>query len=139
MSDEKEVVDKKASKSDPVYVYSTLTMDQEYTLFKARDAEQVPVIERSVIIHGGANVANRKTVVTPKGVMTQIDGDQLKLLRNNHVFVQHEAGHYIIVVIGKRAELKEVLKDMKKKDGNAPLTPEDYVKGKGGLHVKTKD
>lgn len=50
-----------------------------------------------VTVKGGAGVADRRTLITPKGVVTAISADQLERLKNNRVFQQYVDRGNIVV------------------------------------------
>jgi hypothetical protein len=119
---------KTGSKSHPgFYVFSTLTASNEYALWEPRKEGQRSgphVKKKSVTILGGSNVIN-KQFVTPRGVLTHVTPEDMKLLENNRTFKQHyERG--FLVVAEKRGEPNEVAKSMTKKDKSAQLEPADY-------------
>lgn len=78
----------------------------------------------SVIIKGGAGVINKKTLETPKGVITEITEEELKFLKTQVLFNEKvENGSYEIVENEKKA--KESSKKGKK-DKGAQLTAKDF-------------
>lgn len=108
------------------YVYSTLTSGMDYTLY---DTNQNGVnIKRAVVsIKGGANLPD-KFLITPQGVVTEVDDEQVAILKQIPLFNQHvEAG--FIKLTEARAEVEAVVPDMVSRDESAPLTPNDYVDG----------
>lgn len=78
----------------------------------------------SVVIKGGAGVIDRKTLITPKGVITEIEEEDLKFLKTQALFNEKvEQGSYEIVENEKKA--KESSKKGKK-DKGAQLTAKDF-------------
>lgn len=78
----------------------------------------------SIVINGGAGVINKKTLETPKGVITEITAEDLKFLKTQTLFNEKvEAGSYEIVESEKKA--KESSK-RGKKDKGAQLTAKDF-------------
>lgn len=78
----------------------------------------------SIVINGGAGVINKKTMETPKGVITEITEEDLKFLKTQSLFnAKVEAGSYEIVESEKKA--KESSKKGKK-DKGAQLTAKDF-------------
>ena len=78
----------------------------------------------SVIINGGAGVINKKTMETPKGVITEITKEDLEFLKTQSLFNEKvAAGSYEIVDSEKKA--KESSKKGKK-DKGAQLTAKDF-------------
>ncbi len=78
----------------------------------------------SVIINGGAGVINKKTMETPKGVITEITKEELEFLKTQTLFNEKVAnGSYEIVDSEKKA--KESSRKGKK-DKGAQLTAKDF-------------
>lgn len=113
------------------YVYSTLGAPMAYTAYIKNDVRELPIEESVIHIKGGAGVMDAKNIQTPRGVVTEINDDELKALRENEVFKMHEAGGYIIVE-AKNAPVEKVVKNMNEKDKSKPLTPDNFVKDKDG-------
>lgn len=106
------------------FIFSTLTCDNDYRTF-TKGGGDVQNVETTVRVKGGAGIAN-KNLITPRGVMTVVSDDELKLLETNESFKMHKENGYITVE-SKKADADEVAaKSMKKKDKSAPVTPEDY-------------
>lgn len=108
------------------YVFSTLTCDQVYTLYKPQVSDVAPPIpEAQVFVRGGANLADKR-IITPRGVMTQISDEEKAVLLKCPAFVDHMKGGYV-TIDDKKAEADEVAADMEAKDASAPLTPAEFV------------
>jgi hypothetical protein len=124
--------------SKAIYVFSTLSSDHCYTVYhqlKKDDRGDKPAMKKgSVLIKGGANVVDRKHLITPKGVMTTVNEAEFKLLQEDPVFKRHvERGH--ITFSEKRASNQEeidkvALADMNEKDKSAPI-----VEAQDGMKV----
>lgn len=124
--------------ADHYYVYSTLTADQCYNSWTSDGSvkgEPLPTVEHSVLIKGGSNVVDRKTLVTPTGaVVTKITEKDLNALNNNEVFKLHQANGFIVVK--EYAEDGEAAaSDMDTRDQSAPLVPEDFAGTETGAPV----
>jgi hypothetical protein len=105
------------------YVFSTLASDMNYTLY-VNGGGDMPVKERAIFIKGGTGVANDR-LITPQGVMTEIEEEDIPVLQSNQVFQLHEKNGF--VKIEKRsADPEKVASDMNRKDNSAPLTDADY-------------
>ena len=129
------------AEKDLVYVHSTLTNGTDFAIYVPRkkdDAtndQRVNVIQRIIHIDGHANVASRG-LETLDGKVTEITREELNLLRAQcPSFVRTEKRGFFTVKDYHRLKTS----DMEKKDGSAPLTPEDYGKGnrKRGPKPKT--
>lgn len=109
------------------YIYSTLTADNAYAIYENNPNADIPVIERKILIKGGANVADRKTLYTPKGVVTQVSDEDLALLEKDYSFQQHVKNGFIKVE-RHEAPVEKIVADMTPKDKSAPKTPNDFLK-----------
>jgi hypothetical protein len=107
-----------------LYVFSTLTAAQEYTGW-IKGAGDLPRKKHSVTINGGANLYS-KSLITPKGTVTEIDEEDLAFLRTNKVFLAHEKNGYIKVE-SRRRDVEAAVSDMEHRDESAPDTPDDFV------------
>lgn len=119
------------------FIYSTLSCDQRYVKWSDAPAGGTPREERSILISGGANVAN-KNIITPQGVVTEVSEADLALLNENTLFQTHvKNGH--ITVQQKEVQVEKAVADMEKRDESAPLTPQDYeVSGQKAPTTKKK-
>lgn len=105
------------------YVFSTLTCDQLYTNWIKGGAD-VAIVERQILVKGGAGVANDR-IITPRGVVTEIDEEDIAILEQNEVFKIHQKNGFVMIE-RKAADPEKVAADMASRDGSAPLTPNDY-------------
>ncbi len=117
------------------YVFSTLTGDQEYTLWAKKDPKEVPTPTKAILIAGGANVMG-KHLRTAQGVATSVTKEELELLEDNDAFKRHKDRGFITV--GQKAEDadKVAQSSMAPKDKSAPLTEKDFEKGKAPVTNK---
>lgn len=111
------------------YVFSTLATDVEYVDWIPGGGE-VPSKGRSVVVKGGAGVADKR-LLTPLGISTKITDEDASFLETNKTFKAHEkAGH---VKLSKRDMAPEKFAaDMTGRDKSAPLVPGDYRKRNDG-------
>ena len=113
--------------SKQFFVYSNLSNNQNYTGWSdvMKGHEGAPRIkEKSVLINGQANIVNKSTMITPRGVLTVINEDQMAILKGCSMFERHTKAGFIEVT-EKEAKSTDVAKNLKKKDKSAPLTPQD--------------
>lgn len=88
--------------------------------------------EMSVVIKGGANVVDKKTLTVPNGVITEVTADELAFLKSNSAFKRHVDRGWLTILSNKAAAEKlseQSEKDEEgfvKKDGSAQLTKEDF-------------
>ncbi len=114
-----------------VYVVSTLTSSQAYTLFKNQDAEgkKIPRADRVVTVKGGHGVADSSTLITPQGVVTEITEEQAALLNDVPMFKRHEKKGFV-KILKKKPDAAKSSADLAQKDGSAPLTADSFEEGK---------
>lgn len=105
-----------------LYVYSTLTCDQNYTNHDTGGAD-LPVPLPPVFIKGGAGVANDR-LITPRGVATEITEEQAEYLRANPMFQLHEKNGYVEISAAE-ADPDKVAAGMNREDPSAPMTGAD--------------
>ena len=120
------------------YIYSTLAAGVDYTFYKdgprlRPDSPETRKIKtRHITIKGGAGVATRRTnlsgeIVTPNGMVTKVDDEELSLLESHALFKQHvEAGY--IKVEKKNVKTDKAIEYMQKRDVSAPKIPSDFKK-----------
>lgn len=105
------------------FIFSTLPNAQEYTSHVVRDDKSVIPV-RSVIIKGGAGVADKRYETAP-GVMTEVSDEDLEFLKANVVFKRHvERG--FIQVHDKAVEVEVAAADMDRNSGDRPLVDADF-------------
>lgn len=110
------------------YVYSTLSSGMTYTITK-KGKNDMPIIDGRIEIDGGANVADKKTFVTPRGVVTKITDEQYEALQQNPVFKRHVKKGYIQVSDAK-VDAEVAAADMTSRDESAQLVEQDFAEGK---------
>lgn len=104
------------------YVFSTLANDQLYTNWEVQSTHgQDPQKLGHVLVRGGAGVANSHTIVTPRGVVTEVSDDQLAHLEKNPDFQRHKANGFIRVEVRSK-EVDKVAGDMNETDKSRPYT-----------------
>jgi hypothetical protein len=112
--------------SKNLIVFSTLASDVAYTNHVAGGAD-IPIALPSVMIRGGAGVANDR-LVTPRGIATPVTEEQVEYLRQNPIFKLHEKNGFVHV--SEAAEAKDadkVAADMTGRDNSAPYVPQDHI------------
>lgn len=107
------------------YIISRLASGVDYT-FYAKGPNNKQIRQGSITINGGAGVANKKTLVTPQGVVTQVTADQLKKLRTNMLFKEHEDGGFVRVLDKDPRDADKEAIGMAR-DESDQLTPGDYT------------
>lgn len=119
------------------YILSKLANSQCYVKW-AKGANGINNIAAKVEIKGGADVINKKTLETPRGVVTEVTEAELELLKENPDFNRHLENGFITIIDNKPSEEKiEEKAEAMPKDASRQKTPKDYKKSKG--KAKPKD
>lgn len=108
------------------YVFSTATNATSYIQYKPDTDKTSGFSEvlRKVTIKGGHGVAT-KNLITPKGVATKVTEDELEFLLENEAFQRHMRAGFVSYDKNK-ADPEKKAANMAKRDGCAPLTPDDF-------------
>ncbi|MGN0016193.1 MAG: hypothetical protein ACI37O_02505 [Candidatus Avelusimicrobium sp.] len=110
------------------YIISSLTADHRYAFYE-KTSGNVLRVKKEILIKGGANVANKKTLLTPSGAVTEVSERDLELLKTNISFKNHlERGFLKIMETSNKYKAEETAEKMDAKDKSAQRTPEDYEK-----------
>lgn len=130
------------------YIVSTMANDVAYTIYN-KNAE-MPVIQRSITVKGGANIANKfgfghaskgmdgSALWTPSGMVTAVSDEDYALLLEHSVFKRHLEQGY---VIDQSHDVRQNLRALDKvtrtmaEDGRAPLN-KGNLKARIGSVVK---
>jgi len=120
------------------FILSKLSNNQNYVKW-VKGANGINQACESVLIKGGADVINKRTLETPQGVVTEVTEAQLELLKENPDFrAQVEAG-FLSIIENKISEEKAEEKAAEMpKDNSRQKTPKDY-KSKGKAKPKKDD
>lgn len=110
-------------------IFSTLTCDNNYTGYKPGGAD-LPVIAWQILVKGGKGVIDRH-FNTGNGAVTEIDNEQLALLKTNPVFNKHVENGFVTVIEDSHVKPDTVLADLEDRDASSPLTPQDYKDPEG--------
>lgn len=110
--------------ANKVYVWSTLACDQLYTNYGKGGAD-LPLAEGGVLVKGGAGVLNDR-LVTPHGVSTEVDSEQVEYLLRNPEFVAHQSRGYVKIDSGNLDE-EAAIGNMETNDDGRQLTEADMT------------
>lgn len=106
------------------HVYSKMAGDVRYNDY-IRTSETISKIKASVLIKGGAGVAN-KNIITPLGVHTEITADDRDMLLKNGIFKKHLEGGFVTIEEKKEDPDLVATNLTAGPDPSAPLTPADF-------------
>lgn len=110
-----------------IYVISTLSNDQLYCNYA--DRKDVKVVTKEILIKGGANIQNRRTLLASnEGVITPVSEADFAELEKNPLFKFHQERGFIKVRKTNESDARKAAENMNTKDKSAQLTPEDYKK-----------
>lgn len=108
-----------------VYVISNLSNDQEYCIYAKR--QDVNVVVKSIIIKGGSNIQNRRTLqASSQGVTTPISDEDYAMLEKSPAFKFHMEKGFVKVIKSNETDAKKKAEKMDIKDKSAQFTLEDY-------------
>ena len=113
------------AKQRDFFVYSTASNDTAYVVHAEGRPGDPKVVTKRIVIKGKANVADRRTLITPVGVMTRVSAEDMEFLQTRKSFLRHVAEGYIKFTQSKE-DAEDVAKDMVKKDKAAPKVKSDF-------------
>jgi len=103
------------------YVYCTGTSDNWFEEHVPKGT--VKDDRKRVLIHGGANLAN-KLLETPRGVVTKVTDSELEFLKSHHTFKEFiKAG--FITYDSKQIDIDKMVAGMESQDLSAPVTEKE--------------
>lgn len=109
----------------PKFIYSTLSANNIYADWVSGGGD-LPRIEKSVLIKGGSNVADKR-LITPRGVVTEVSDDDFAWLKDNYPFKFHVDGGFLAVAdTNEDPEMVMGAEGMEARDTSAPLEPGDF-------------
>lgn len=106
------------------YVHSTASQDMIYPIYADGKQNQARELKR-IVIKGGANVADRRTLATPTGIVTEVSDEDLALLKRNPAFLRHVEHGFLKVYDSQNLNTD----GMQKTDKAAQLRDADYAGG----------
>jgi len=117
------------------YVYSTATCPIAYVKYAEptpserndRSSSGYNRVIKEVVINGGHGLAD-KHLFTPNGVATKVSDEDMEFLLQDQNFQQHHKDGFISYD-KKNVDPAKKASNMAKKDGAAPLTPDDFKAG----------
>lgn len=121
-----------------MFIVSRASQDNEYVVWETTP-NGLKRCQKSVIIKGGANVLDRKTMETPNGVITEITDEEWAILQECPAFQRHLEKGFMEVMKEEKKAREESKKKSDKKDGSAQLTPNDFKKRGQKAPVLNKD
>lgn len=131
------------------YVYSTATNSITYVEYENNASNELSIPKKwpngnpmKVTIQGGHGVSIPKTFVTPKGIVTSVNDDEMEMLLQNPSFKRH-LDRGFMTYDKKKLSTEKKAANMEDKDRSAQITPSDYVKSEnstdGNVIYKMKE
>ena len=103
--------------------------------FYVRGANGINQVTDTVTINGGADVIT-KALVTPQGIVTELEDEKLEKLKSHPVFKQHLENGYVSIQGSEKAAKK--VEEVLEQDKSAQITPDDYEKGNIKKEIRPK-
>lgn len=122
----KKEVKKVQEKKISAYVVSRTSQDIEYTDWVY---SKTGLCEKkfSVLVKGGANVIDRKTLQTANGIITPVSDEEAEFLANNDTFLRHQERGFVELVSSRNKAESMAEEKTEAKDGGAQLTEQDFI------------
>ena len=109
-----------------MYIASKMSAPVDYA-FYSKGASGINVVTKTIHVYGGADVINKKTLLTPEGVVTELSDDDINMLKTHSLFIEHQKNE-VVAICGSEKEAKKVAKTLEE-DKSSQITPKDYEKG----------
>lgn len=126
-----------------VFVLSTMTNGVNYRTY--RNLDGLPVVEKSVLVHGGTGLPSYKSGIgemtrdeegkpmwMADGVVTPVSDEDYAVLKDHWLFKKHlDHGHVKVLnkdIRGNHREVQKQVSDMTRRDSFAQLTPDTAAK-----------
>lgn len=108
-------------------VYSSCTADNFFPVWKGHARKDT--YDKGVLIKGGANVQDKKTMMTPRGAATSVTVEELEALKADQSFMGFvDRGFMSIDEKGKHTHDADERGAELDKDKSAQDTSDDYAK-----------
>ena len=116
----------KWKEEETMYITSRLASGIDYAFYE-KAPNGINRVVKTITINGGSDVINKKTLITPLGVVTEISKADLDELMQHPVFKIHLENGYIS--INENEKVAEKAGEKLEKDKSSQLTEEDYENG----------
>lgn len=108
------------------YITSRMAGGVDYAFYK-KGANGINVVTETITINGGADVIDKRTLITPDGVVTSVTDEQLEKLKSHPLFKIHLQNGGVTIKDTEKSANKAG--EELEKDKSSQITPEDYEKG----------
>ena len=106
-------------------ILSTLTSPQDVVLTRKTESGALEIV-KTITLKGGANVIDRRTLITPQGVITELSDDDFDLLEKTAFYKRMKSRGFLRPVEAKETAEDTKKAGMEKKDNSAQKTEEDF-------------
>ena len=107
------------------FVVSKLAGGTRYTTYKTvAGGKQVPV--GFIAVRGGAGVTDKRTLISPQGVITPVTAEQAALLKADPVFRLHQKNGMVKILEKDPRDAGKAAVDLDR-DKSAQVTRADYL------------
>lgn len=116
------------------FITSKLSAPVTYAFYKLNEGK-INIVVDEITINGGADVIN-KALITPQGIVTELDDSKLDKLKTHPVFKTHLENGFISIQETEKAAKKA--EEKLEKDKSSQITPDDYEKGDAKKEIRPK-
>lgn len=109
-----------------VYITSRLASGVNYAFYE-KQPNGINKVVKEISIKGGSDVIDKKTLITPMGVITEIEKADLDELMQHPVFKTHLENGYISINENEKAA--KTAGEKLEKDKSSQITDDDYENG----------
>ena len=95
--------------------------------FYTLGANKINSITDEITVNGGADVINKRSLMTPSGVVTELTDEQIDKLKTHPLFQEH-LKNGAVAIVNTEKDAKKAEKDLEE-DKSSQIKPEDYEKG----------
>ncbi len=117
-----------------VFITSKMASPVTYA-FYAKGENKINKVVDTITINGGADVINR-ALMTPQGIVTELEDDRLEKLKSHPVFRKHLENGFVSIQGSEKAAKK--VEETLEKDKSSQITPDDYEKGDEKKDIRPK-
>ena len=109
------------------FITSASAAPHDYVVEWEQGPNNVRKPKRTIHINGGSDVINKRTLITPRGVVTEVTEKDIEDLKKDPLFIFH-LNNGFLEISGTEKEANKAEKDLEK-DKSAQITPDDYENG----------
>lgn len=88
-----------------------------------------------ILVNGGSGITDRKTLIAPSGVITNISDSDLELLKKSDEFQRHQKGG-LVTIISNKNDKEKASKDLKENGKSSQLDEKELQSLSNAKQVK---